>query len=101
MVDPFACIIEAARQGIVAIFKMIVLASLLILLCTLVAGCTYARYTDDSHSLTILDLHPTGNTVNLDAALTGKGKLSLNRESGSAEGIVSEVGDMVSPNPLD
>lgn len=64
-------------------------------------ACTYAKYTDSTHTLTILDLHPTGNTVNLDAALTGKGKLSLNRESGSAEGIVSEVGDMVSPNPLD
>lgn len=70
-------------------------------LCAITSGCTYARYTDSSHTLTILDLHPTGNTVNLDAALTGKGKLSLNRESGSAEGIVSEVGDMVSANPLD
>jgi hypothetical protein len=65
------------------------------------SGCTYARYTNPEHTLTVIDLHPTGNTVALDAALTGKGTLSLNRESGSAEGIVGEVVDAVSPSPLD
>lgn len=75
----------------------------LILICVFLAlnACTIARYTDETHTLTILDLHPTGNTVSLAASLEGKGQMSLNREQGSAEGIVSEVAGAVTPSPLD
>lgn len=78
--------------------RMTALASAILIACS---ACTYARYTNPEHSLIVIDLHPTGNTVNLDAALTGKGKLSLNRESGSAEGIVDTVTSAVTPSPLD
>ncbi len=86
------------------IFASAVRASLLLIVLVVVllaAGCTFARYSNPDHSLTVIDLHPTGNTVALDAALTGKGRLTLNREQGGTEGLVSEVGDIVSPNPLD
>lgn len=75
--------------------------ALVALLLAPLAGCTFGRYTDAERTLTVIDIHPTGNAVALDAALTGKGKLTLNREQGGTEGIVSEVGDIVSPNPLD
>lgn len=67
----------------------------------LLGGCTILKYEDDTHSLTIADLRISGSAIDLNAVLEGKGSLSVNREQGSAEGIVDTVADAVSVNPLD
>lgn len=66
----------------------------------MLTGCTLARYSGPEHSLTVIDIHPTGNTVALDAALNDKGRVRLNREQGGTEGLVEEVGDIVRPGLL-
>jgi hypothetical protein len=54
-------------------------------------GCTVVRYTDGNKSLTIIDGRISGSAIDLDATLNEVGKLSVNREQGSAGEAVSGV----------
>jgi hypothetical protein len=57
----------------------------------LLTGCTFVRY--DQGALTVLDIHPGGESIALDGVLNERGALSVNREQGSSAEIVSDVVD--------
>ncbi len=58
---------------------------------SLLTGCTYVRY--DQGALTVIDLHPGGESIALDGALEGRGELSVNREQGSNAEIIGAAVD--------
>ena len=58
---------------------------------SLLTGCTYVRY--QNGELTVIDLHPGGESIALDGALEGRGELSVNREQGSNAEIIGDVVD--------
>jgi hypothetical protein len=72
------------------------LAFLYILAASL-AGCTFARIEGPEYQATILTFTPTGNSTQFEGVLTGKGRVSLNRELGGAEGLVEEAGAIINP----
>jgi hypothetical protein len=55
------------------------------------AGCTYVAIEGPEYQATILTFTPTGNSTQFEGVLTGKGRVSLNRELGGAEGLVEAV----------
>ena len=57
----------------------------------LLASCTYVRYQDGA--LTVIDLHPGGESIALDGALDGRGTLTVNREQGSNAEVIGTVVD--------
>lgn len=57
----------------------------------LLTGCTYVRYQDGA--LTVIDFHPSGESIALDGALEGRGALTVNREQGSNAEIIEGVVD--------
>lgn len=54
-------------------------------------GCTYVRYQDGA--LTVIDLHPVGESIALDGTLEGRGALTVNREQGSNAEIIGAAVD--------
>ncbi len=58
---------------------------------SLLAGCTYVRY--DQGALTVIDFHPSGESIALDGALDGRGALTVNREQGSNAEIIGAAVD--------
>ena len=58
---------------------------------SLLSGCTYVRY--QNGELTVIDLHPGGESIALDGTLEGRGELSVNREQGSSAEIIGDVVD--------
>jgi hypothetical protein len=74
--------------------------SLLFVLSTL-QGCTFVKYTNGTQSLTVIDARITGSAIDLSGTIEGVGSLDVNREQGSAEGIVDSVTSAVSPSPMD
>lgn len=58
---------------------------------SLLTGCTYVRY--QNGELTVIDLHPGGESIALDGALEGRGELSVNREQGNNAEIIGDVVD--------
>lgn len=58
---------------------------------SLLTGCTYVRY--QNGGLTVIDFHPSGESIALDGALEGRGELSVNREQGSNAEIIGDVVD--------
>lgn len=58
---------------------------------SLLAGCTYVRY--DQGALTVIDLHPGGESIALDGTLDGRGALTVNREQGSNAEIIGAAVD--------
>jgi hypothetical protein len=60
-------------------------------------GCTYAKIEGPEYQATILTFTPTGNSTQFEGVLTGKGRVSLNRELGGAEGLVEEAGAIINP----
>ena len=57
----------------------------------LLTGCTFVRY--DQGALTVIDIHPGGETIALDGVLQDRGALSVNREQGSNADIISAAVD--------
>ena len=57
----------------------------------LLTSCTYVRYASDNASLTVIDLHPSGEAIDLSGALDGKGTLDVNREQGSNAEVVTKA----------
>lgn len=58
---------------------------------SLLTGCTYVRY--QNGELTVIDFHPSGESIALDGTLNDRGELSVNREQGSSADIVSSAVD--------
>lgn len=63
----------------------------------LLSGCTHINYTDGNKSLTITDLRITGSAIDLDATLNEVGKLSVNREQGSALDGATGLAESLTP----
>ena len=57
----------------------------------LLTGCTFVRY--DQGTLTVIDLHPGGESIALDGTLEGRGALTVNREQGSNAEIIGAAVD--------
>lgn len=62
-----------------------------ILAISLLTGCTYVRY--QNGELTVIDFHPSGESIALDGTLNDRGELSVNREQGSNAEIIGDVVD--------
>jgi hypothetical protein len=60
-------------------------------------ACTYVAIEGPEYQATILTFTPTGNSTQFEGVLTGKGRVSLNRELGGAEGLVEEAGAIINP----
>lgn len=73
------------------IARALILLTVLGVVVAALPGCTMVRYTSPERSLTIIDLHPTKNAISLSGVLNNTGTLDVNREQGSAEGIVSSA----------
>ena len=58
---------------------------------SLSTACTYVRYQDGA--LTVIDLHPGGESIALDGTLDGRGALTVNREQGSSAEVIGTVAD--------
>jgi hypothetical protein len=87
---------KTARSALAHRIVYTLMASSLLFVLATLSGCTFIKHKD----FMVLDLHPTGEALDLHATLEGKGSLDVNREQGSAEGMVSEVVDAVSPSLL-
>lgn len=64
---------------------------LLITALFLLSSCTYVRYQDGA--LTVIDLHPGGESIALDGTLEGRGAITVNREQGSSAEVIGTVVD--------
>ena len=62
-----------------------------ILAISLLTGCTYVRY--QNGELTVIDFHPSGESIALDGTLNDRGELSVNREQGSNAEIIGAAVD--------
>jgi len=78
--------------------KMIKIAAILAAL--LITSCTTVRYTSGDTSLTVLDLHPGGETISLSGVLDDTGTLDVNREQGSSSEVITATGEAVRPSLL-
>jgi hypothetical protein len=86
----------AARAAAVLFFIALMVA---------VSGCTTVKYTETpvptaenptpapTRELVVRDLRLTGSAIDLKAVVAGVGTLSVNRQQGSAEGIVTSAID--------
>jgi hypothetical protein len=82
-----ACVTKPEALALWKAFLCLVLVAVVLML----NACTMVRYTDGQKSLTIADIRISGSAIDLDATLNEVGKLSVNREQGSAGEAVSEV----------
>lgn len=60
----------------------------MLLSCLLLQSCTYLTYTDTERSFRVVDLHPGGESISVQATLDSIGTLDVNREQGSSAEIV-------------
>jgi hypothetical protein len=63
----------------------------------LLSGCTVIQHEDSERKVTIIDVHPMGDAIDVDAELEGKGSLRVNREQDGAADEIEAVGDAVKP----
>ena len=74
--------------------KLIIIALSLIL-----TSCTVVRYSSEERTLTVIDMHPGGESLSLSGAIESIGTLDVNRESGSSAQIVSDAVDAATGIP--
>jgi len=72
---------------------------ILIALSLILASCTVVRYSSDERTLTVIDLHPGGESLSLSGAIESIGTLDVNREQGSSAQIVSDAVDAATGIP--
>lgn len=65
----------------------------------LLSSCTVVRYKSTERTLTVIDIHPGGESLSLSGILDGTGALDVNREQGSNEGIITSAVDAVTGVP--
>jgi len=80
----------------IKIWKGLLIAILIACAVFFLSGCTYARYSDETKKLTVLNFHPVGESVTLSAEILDTGSLDLNRETESTlDGVASVVDEAV------
>jgi len=72
---------------------------ILIALSLILASCTVVRYQSEERTLTVIDLHPGGESLSLSGAIDSIGTLDVNREQGSSAQIVSDAVDAATGIP--
>jgi len=75
--------------------KLIIIA----LSALLITSCTVVRYSSNERTLTVIDLHPGGESLSLSGAIESIGTLDVNREQGSSAQIVSDAVDAATGIP--
>jgi len=65
----------------------------------LITSCTLLRYSSKDTALTVIDLHPGGESLSLSGAIDSIGTLDVNREQGSSAQIVSDAVDAATGIP--
>ena len=65
----------------------------------LITSCTVVRYQSEERTLTVIDLHPGGESLSLSGAIESIGTLDVNREQGSSAQIVSDAVDAATGIP--
>ncbi len=66
-----------------------------IIAAAILTSCTAVRYSDGTRSLTVVDIHPGGETLVLDGALTSIGKVSINRNTEDSSTVIGAAVDAV------
>lgn len=56
-------------------------------------GCAYVTIEGPEYKARLITFTPTGTATGFEAVLTNKGRVSLNREQGGAEGLVEAAVD--------
>lgn len=59
----------------------------------LLTSCTVVRYQSTERTLTVIDLHPGGETLVLDGVLTNIGRVSVNRDTSDSSAVVGAAID--------
>ena len=72
-------------QGITIIVLLIIMLAM--------SSCTVVRYQSDERTLTVVDLHPGGESLVLDGALTSIGKVSVNRNTEDSSPVIGAAVD--------
>lgn len=72
--------------------SLMLIAALLVM-----TSCTAVRYKSSDTSLTVIDLHPGGESLSLSGVLDSKGALDVNREQGSSAEVITATGEAVRP----
>lgn len=75
-------------------------ALILIAAFAVMTSCTAVRYKSADTSLTVIDLHPGGETLSLSGVLDGTGALDVNREQGSSAEVITATGEAVRPSSI-
>ena len=57
------------------------------------SSCTVVRYQSTERTLTVVDLHPGGESLVLDGVLTNIGRVSVNRDTSDSSAVVGAVVD--------
>lgn len=76
-----------------AVSGLVMTAFLGLCIIVLMTGCTVVRYQSDERTLTVIDLHPGGETLVLDGVLTNIGRVSVNRDTSDSTAVVGAVVD--------
>jgi hypothetical protein len=71
-----------------------------ILIILTLAGCTYSTGNLQTGKFMIIDLHPGGEAVTVDATIEGKGSLEVQRSTGDSTEVLSVLSDAVTGLPL-
>lgn len=74
------------------------LAKYVALLCLMLVvfamtGCTMVRYQSEDRTLTVVDLHPGGETLSLQGTLDSIGTLDVNRDTSDSTAVIGTVVD--------
>lgn len=67
----------------------LVLAFLVFVL--LATSCTMVRYQSEDRTLTVVDLHPGGETLSLQGTLDSIGTLDVNRDTSDSTAVVGTI----------
>jgi len=66
---------------------------IVILAALMLTSCTVVRYQSTDRTLTVIDLHPGGETLSLQGTLDSIGTLDVNRDTQDSSSVVGAVVD--------
>ena len=70
---------------------------IVILAALMLTSCTVVRYQSTDRTLTVVDLHPGGETLSLQGTLDSIGTLDVNRDTQDSQELVTMVVDALTP----
>lgn len=76
-----------------AVSGLVFMAFIGLCIIVLLTGCTVVRYQSTERTLTVLDVHPGGESLVLDGVLTNIGRVSVNRDTSDSSSVVGAVVD--------